>query len=287
MKLLDDINIKLAESPVIIGDMLYFVDIECGNVHEYNLSTRVHSSFSAGLSVGSSMFTTNRNFILTQEDGIMVRHGTSKNILKNYGIPPEFVSGIHRFNDGKVGPDGRLYAGVMIKDSAQRRAHPGAASLWSLDSAGTFTKILGDLTTPNGMVWSNPSSTRSEFYYIDSRRQNILSGMHIFLPTPSFEINDVLISFDPKCYETPDGMTLLKNGELLVAFYRSSLLLRIDPRTREVIEEIKVAYPYPTSVVASTSTIYVTHAHHEDTPGCVSVLPGLGVESVEPNYFIE
>ena len=193
--------------------------------------------------------------------------------------------GVHRFNDGKIGPDGKLYTGVMLKDSTQRRSNPGAAKLWCLDSDGEFTEILTDLTTPNGIAWYDVNEENATFYYIDSRRQNILTGVHSFSAIPKFENVEVLIEFDPTTHETPDGMTILESGELLVAFYRSQKIAIIDPIEKSIVKEFSLAHKYPTSVFAINNQIYITHAQSENEEGGLSVIEGIEVASVLPYQF--
>lgn len=68
-----------------------------------------------------------------------------------------------RFNDGKVDPQGRLWAGTM----GEKNGVPlqGRGSLYRFEHDGTATKMISSVDISNGLVWSH---TNDSFYYIDS-----------------------------------------------------------------------------------------------------------------------
>lgn len=58
----------------------------------------------------------------------------------------------NRCNDGKVGPDGRLYFGSMHAASIDPRPTTGA--LWCMDHDGSVRQLLTGITVSNGLAWS-------------------------------------------------------------------------------------------------------------------------------------
>ncbi|KPA85380.1 hypothetical protein ABB37_01696 [Leptomonas pyrrhocoris] len=75
---------------------------------------------------------------------------------------------IYRFNDGKVAPDGSLWAGGMMERSAQ---HPkrdvgcGVLMQWTPQAEKTFTVGVSDVTVSNGMGWSPAGDV---LYHVDT-----------------------------------------------------------------------------------------------------------------------
>lgn len=74
-------------------------------------------------------------------------------------LPPLWDEEV-RMNEGAIAPDGSFLCGSMAYDQS-----PGAASLWRLLPDGTTTRILGDLTISNGLVFSDDGALA---YYVDT-----------------------------------------------------------------------------------------------------------------------
>jgi sugar lactone lactonase YvrE len=74
---------------------------------------------------------------------------------------PEHVPGT-RFNDGKVSPDGRFWAGTMDEEQLSRPI----AALYRLDPDGTLHPMVGDLIVSNGLAWTGDGRT---MYHSDSK----------------------------------------------------------------------------------------------------------------------
>ena len=63
------------------------------------------------------------------------------------------MTGGERFNDGKVDPMGRYWAGTLARDSSNEIVGK-AASLYLRDVDGTMKMVLKELSISNGLVWS-------------------------------------------------------------------------------------------------------------------------------------
>lgn len=76
---------------------------------------------------------------------------------------------IYRFNDGKVGPDGSLWAGGMMERSAQHlKRDPGSGVLMQWTPTSTtypFTVAVPGVTVSNGMGWSPEGDI---LYHVDT-----------------------------------------------------------------------------------------------------------------------
>jgi len=60
----------------------------------------------------------------------------------------------NRCNDGKVGPDGRLYFGTMATADAPGGGRPTTGSLYVMDHDGSVRRLLEGITISNGLAWS-------------------------------------------------------------------------------------------------------------------------------------
>ncbi|XP_026736790.1 regucalcin-like [Trichoplusia ni] len=149
----------------------------------------------------------------------------------------------HVLNDAKADPMGRLYTGTLTDLVGSER--PKAGSLYRIDRDHTTTKVASGIQVSNGLCWDLKAKA---FYYIDSLTRviqvydyNVATG-DISNPRIAFS----LIENDLKGY--PDGMTIDTDGNLWVAIFGQSQVLKIDPRKKKVLETIEIPVPQVTSV---------------------------------------
>jgi sugar lactone lactonase YvrE len=81
----------------------------------------------------------------------------------SYLAGPEHVPGT-RFNDGKVSPDGRFFAGTMDEEQLARPV----AALYRLDPDGSMMTVVDGLIVSNGLAWSADART---MFHSDSKAQ--------------------------------------------------------------------------------------------------------------------
>ncbi|XP_008547645.2 regucalcin [Microplitis demolitor] len=189
-----------------------------------------------------------------------------------------------RFNDGKVDPQGRLWAGTM----GEKNGVPlqGRGSLYRFEHDGTATKMISSVDISNGLVWSH---TNDSFYYIDSFAYKIVV----------YRYNDYTGDIANKCSlfdfkenkisGIPDGMTIDKAGNLWVANHSGGLVLQIDSKTGALLQSIKIPVSLVTSVAfggPNKDILYITSARDklsetqlqkEPLAGSVFALYGLGI----------
>ena len=125
-------------------------------------------------------------------------------------IDPEQDLPNNRFNDGKVDPEGRLWAGTMGIDEA-----PNVGSLYRLNRNLSADKLFDQVSVSNGMVWTSDQKT---FYYIDSptRRVDVfdcdMAAGTLSNRRTAFEL--------PEGMGYPDGMCIDDEGMLWVALWQ-------------------------------------------------------------------
>ncbi|MBE6584248.1 MAG: SMP-30/gluconolactonase/LRE family protein [Ruminococcaceae bacterium] len=153
-----------------------------------------------------------------------------------------------RFNDGKVGPDGRAYVGTFSRDSS--------AAFYRMDADGMMEKLFGGVGNSNGLDWSPDGRT---LYYNDTPTKR----------TDAFDFCDGRLSHRREVFRyeggNPDGMTIDTDGNLWTAVWGSGEVLHIDPRRGKVIDKITL----PVSQVACCAfagkdmkTLVITTAAH-------------------------
>jgi xylono-1,5-lactonase len=125
----------------------------------------------------------------------------------------------NRFNDGKIGPDGRYWAGTMhdpeTEASGSLYAFAPDGSVMQLDSGYRVTN--GPAFSPDGRtVYHNDSALRTIFAF-DLGPDGRLANKRVF------------IQFAPS-EGYPDGMTTDREGNLFVAMWDGARIEKISPQ---------------------------------------------------------
>jgi sugar lactone lactonase YvrE len=223
---------ELGEGPVWNhrAGILTVVDIFGRKVHHLRRSDTgwgVEKTTQTGSDVGAAMILNSGELLTCEQAGIFVHgdHGTTR-------IVPLPVSGESmRANDAKLGPDNRIFVGVM--DYA---ATPGSGSLWAISRSGESTLLRDGLCIPNGMGWFG-----DEFWFVDG-------------PTPEIRCylmrDDGLVDTGRSVATqgVPDGFTVDRDGNIWVALWGGEG--RVDCLTREgvTLQSLRVPAPHTTSV---------------------------------------
>jgi sugar lactone lactonase YvrE len=189
--------------------------------------------------VGAALPLDDGSLISCERDGIFrIAPDGSRTLV----APLPVSDPVFRCNDAKIGPDGRVWVGVMHEDATE-----GAGSLWAIDSSGAPTCLLEGLTIPNGMDWWEDS-----FWFVDG-------------PTP--EIRKYLVS-DGKLTDTgekvptpitPDGFTMDSEGNMWLAIWGGGQVVCLSQRG-DTLHTVSVASPHTTSTCLVDNTLMITSA---------------------------
>lgn len=199
-------------------NLLYFVDIEGQSIRRYDPETGEERVIPTPQMVGTLGLCRDGRMLAALEDGIYFAED-GKFTMAHAKCEIEG----YRFNDGKVGPDGRFYAGTMSRE--------GKGAFYRLDTGGTLTKLFGGVYTSNGLDWSADGKT---FYYNDSHF-NRIDAFDFDTKTGELTGRKTLYDFEN---EHPDGMSIDENGNLNVALWGNNKVKIINPEKKEVIGEI-------------------------------------------------
>ena len=242
---------ELGEGPVWVerDAALWFVDIERPRIHRYDPATGAKASFTPPWRVGSLAPRVGGGFIAGTEDGFAVVDPAAGvwELLDH----PEAHLPHNRFNDGKVDPAGRFWAGTM--DDRKREAD---GTLYRVDADLRWTAIDDGYRITNGPAFS-PDGHR--MYHTDTT----LRTTWVFDVHADGCVRDKRVfAVWPREFGHPDGMTVDADGCLWVAFWGGACVRRVSP-AGEVMATHRLPAPNVTSCAfggAKLDGLFVTTA---------------------------
>ncbi|XP_006009938.1 regucalcin isoform X2 [Latimeria chalumnae] len=283
---------KIGESPVWEEKegTLLFVDVTGQKVQRWNPNTKQVQSVHVDAPVGSVVPRKSGGYVMaigTRFDALDWEKQTVTNLAHVDKDKPN-----NRFNDGKVDPAGRVFAGTMALEvrPAELERHQG--SLYTLHADHSVVKHFDQVDISNGLDWSLDHKT---FYYIDSLSFAV-DAFNYDLQSGSLSSRRVIYRLE-KDEGIPDGMCIDAEGKLWVACYNGGRVLRIDPETGKRIQTVRLPADKTTSCCfggKDYSELYVTSAYEgmdeewmakQPQAGGIFKITGLGVKGIPPYSF--
>lgn len=218
--------------------------------------------------VGTAVPRSDGGFQIAVRDGF-ARFDPHTEALTELVSPPEHDARTTRFNDGKCDPAGRFLAGTI-----SLTGESNAAALYVLDSDGKTRRLLSDVSISNGLVWSADGRT---LYYIDTPTQRI-DAFDYDIATATLSNRRPAVEI-PASYGYPDGMTIDAEGQLWVALWGGSAILRCDPRRGTIVQKLSLPVSLVTSCAfggAKLDVLYVTSARCDLTTDELAAQPLAG-----------
>src|SRR3954462_8300590 len=156
-----DARAELGECPVwsVEEQALYWVDIRAPALHRLHPDTGASRTWPMPSRIGSFGLRESGGAVVALEDGFSLLDLDTGELGFVGGPGP--VPG-PRFNDGKVSPDGRFFAGTMDEEKLSRPI----AALFRLDPDLTLHRVVEDLVVSNGLAWTADGRT---MYHSDSK----------------------------------------------------------------------------------------------------------------------
>ncbi len=257
---------QLGEGPVWdnrSGELVW-VDISGRLVHRWSPMTGTSSSLATEGDVGSVVLCEDGGVVLAIECELWRIDPAGQRTLLAAVAPQPGV----RFNDCRVDPRGRLWAGTL-----QRERRHGVAALYRMDPGGDLTLVLTDRTISNGIGWSPDGTT---MYYIDSTTQQVVRF--------AYDLDTGLIS-DQRVFADvaagdglPDGLTVDADGGVWVCLFNGATVRRYGP-DGTVDREIRLPLTNPTCPGfggPDLRTLYITTARHRLTEQQLEAEPEAG-----------
>lgn len=255
---------ELGEGPVWVAReaALWFVDIERPCLHRFDPATGARSSFKPPWRVGSMAPRHGGGFIAGTEAGFaLIDPVAGRWDLLDH---PEGHLPENRFNDGKVDPAGRFWAGTM-----DDRKQADTGTLYRVDPDLRWTAIDDGYGITNGPAFS-PDGQR--MYHSDTRaRTTFVFDLH----ADGCAHGKRVFAHWPTDFGHPDGMTVDSEGCLWVAFWGGSCVRRVSP-SGEVLAKHRVPAPHVTSCAfggAALDRLFVTTARQGMSADALEVDP--------------
>jgi sugar lactone lactonase YvrE len=269
---------KWGEGPIWWNDRLLYVDIEDHTLVTLDPATGEEQTWNVGERIGTVVPRAQGGFLYAGDTGILAFDPTT-GAKQPLADPEPEKRPDNRFNDGKCDPAGRFWAGTL---SLVKKT--GDANLYCLDTDGTLTLKVSEVTNSNGICWSADART---MYYIDTPLQQIRAYDY---DLASGNISNARVIVDTKAHgydSSPDGMTIDADGNLWVAFCHGGCVTCFDPNTGEPLRKVELPCVETTACAfggPKLDRLFVTTGIHktleEPDAGKVFVIDGLGVQGV-------
>ncbi|CAH0720265.1 unnamed protein product, partial [Brenthis ino] len=276
---------------------LFFVNIKGFSIHKYVPATEQHTKTKLNGNVGfivpvegtTDQFIVGleKQFVIVQWDG---GDGSPASVVKELGTVDEGVEPPTRINDGKADPRGRVFAGTMGYENSPDFYIRNKASLYRVDERG-IQKLSGNISVSNGLNWD---LRRKAFYYTDTLERKIRRYDY---DVETGEISNLKYIFDfekENVQGYPDGSTIDADGNLWVAVFNGSSVIKIDPVSGKVLDKVSFPVPQVTSVTFggdNLDVMFVTTAcvDFDGIPappsGSVYMITGVGVKGTKSMNF--
>lgn len=259
----------LGEGPIWIAkhQSFFWVDIENGTLFQMLLPSMAVKTFKFEGRLAVALKGKGNDLILGLDRSLIrfdLETGKQEKLLE---LEQEFP--LHRFNDGKADPKGRIWIGTLSTLFTK-----GAGSLYCISEELAVEKKLENLTISNGMAWTKD---QSGFYFIDTPTQQV---QEFDFDTKTGSINFKRIAIQvPKKLGSPDGMCLDQEGMLWIAHYGGSGVYRWNPKSGELMDQIKLPVPHVTSCAfggPNLDQLLITTAQENLSPDQINQFPQSG-----------
>jgi sugar lactone lactonase YvrE len=250
-----DAKATLGESPVWSAreNALYWVDIPAPALHRLDLASGALKTWKMPETIGCLGLRAKGGAVVALRSGFHFFDFDSGRLTAV--IDPEANVATNRFNDGKVSPDGRFWAGTM--DDEQLKRPLGA--LYRLDPDGACHRMVENLIVSNGLAWSADGRA---MFHSDSKAQVIWKYDHD--PATGSIANRREIARPSEEIGRPDGAACDMEGYYWSAGISAGMLNRWSPDGK-LDRQIPMPCAAPTMPCfggPDMKTIYVTSLRH-------------------------
>jgi sugar lactone lactonase YvrE len=251
-----DARAELGECPVwsLPEQVLYWIDIRAPAMHRLDPVTSATRSWPMPSRIGSfGLRESGSGAVVALVDGFHLLDFTTGEL--EFLIGPEHVPGT-RFNDGKVSPDGRFWAGTMDEESLSRPI----AALYRLDPDHTLHRVVDELIVSNGLGWTADGRT---MFHSDSKGPVIWA--YDYDPARGTVSDRRVVARPTETIGRPDGAAVDERGFYWSAGISAGVLNRWSPDGR-LDRSIEMPCSNPTAPCfggPDLRTIFVTSLRHD------------------------
>jgi len=266
-------NASIGEGPLwsVAEQALYWIDIGRKCLYCRGLSDTQSSSWPLRDYPGCLAELAPGSIAVAMGEGVQQLNLKSGAIDLLYATPARRLG--TRFNDGKVDPRGRLWAGTMQNNFGPNgetvSLDRSDGALYRFDVDGGVDTIEEDIGISNTLAWS-PDLSR--FYFGDSLKERI----YVYdFDAESGTVRNKRTFYDVQGFGIPDGSAIDADGCLWNARWGAGAVLRITPEGK-LDQVIELPVPRPTSCSfggPDLKTLYVTSATYGLTAAQLEQFP--------------
>jgi sugar lactone lactonase YvrE len=264
-----DARAELGESPVWAAEeqALYWVDIYAPALHRLDPATGATHTWRMPQSIGCFGLRQRGGAVVALRDGFYLFDFDSGALTPL--AKPETDQRGTRFNDGKVSPDGRFWAGTMDEEALSRPL----GALYRLDPDGSCHKMVDNLIVSNGLAWGPDGKT---MFHSDSKGQRIFA--YDYDTSTGTIANGRVIARPSEEIGRPDGGAADMAGYYWSAGISAGVLNRWAPdgRLDRQIELPCAAPTMPCFGGPDMKTIFITSLRHNLSAGKLAAKPQSG-----------
>lgn len=174
-------------------------------------------------------------------------------VLTPFSVPSGHDPKVFRFNDGKVDPQGRFWAGTLTLDARSQQSH-----LFRFDAQGRATVMREGVSVSNGLAWSPDGRT---LYYVDSPTRQV-QAFAFDGETGALGVGRVAFVL-AEDEGWPDGCCMDVEGCLWLGHWGAGRLTRWDPAKGRRLQTILLPVTNVTSCAfggAKLDRLFITTA---------------------------
>lgn len=244
---------QLGECPVwsVREACLWWVDIEGMTLNRFDPASGEARAIAIGENIGCIGLRAGGGFVAGLRSGLWLLDAEGRK--QRHIATPQPDPAIARFNDGRVDPWGRFWAGTIHEP----RDRP-AAALWRVDADLGVQEIAGEVTVSNGLAFS---PDRRWAYHSDTPAHVVWRYPLDAAGEPG--AREVFHQF-PLGNGRPDGAAVDAEGCYWSALFDGGRVVRLSPGG-EILAEYPVPARCPTMCAFGGDdlrTLYVTSARH-------------------------
>ncbi len=244
----------LGECPLwsVREQALYWVDIEAPSLNRFDPATGENTSIPMDENIGCIGFRAGGGFVAGMRSGVWLLDGAGRK--ERLLATPQPDTSISRFNDGRVDPWGRFWAGTIHEP----RDRAGGA-LYVIGADGSCRAVGKPVRTSNGVAFSPDARTA---YHSDTPAHVI----YRYALDADGAVTDagIFAEFEHGAGR-PDGAAVDAEGCYWTALFEGGRVAKLSPEGA-VLAEFPVPARCPTMCAfggADLRTLYVTSARHK------------------------
>jgi sugar lactone lactonase YvrE len=259
---------ELGESTIWVDEeqALYFVDGLRGRVLRYSESQGASEVYRHDGVIGFIAHRAGGGFIAGMDNKLCLLDAALRTVTEVACPEPQLPNS--QFNDGKVDPNGCLWAGTLDRECA----HP-VGSLYRVQKDLSWKAVDDGYLCTNGPAFSPDGRI---LYHTDSMRRTIYE-FDLDLEAGAIYNRRVLVKFE-EGDGMPDGMTVDRDGRLWVAHFGGARVTAFRPNGR-IDDVVCVPAPYVTTCAfggTNGATLFIATSRWSMTDGQLRQAPLAG-----------